>query len=428
MENLFNLEPWWRFGAALLIGALIGIEREFVQQQEDNSGFAGIRTFALISLVGALAAFAAQLQGIEIFLLGYGGFILLLAGNRVSSVILGRTTGMTTEVVAVLTPLLGALVIWDETELAAALGVITALMLAMKPRLHRIARRMSNDDLRATLQFGLISLVILPLLPDQALGPFGVLNPFRIWLLVILVSGISFIGYLLMKFSDPAEGTSLAGLFGGLVSSTATTVSFAGRSRQQNELSRLAGTAVILASAVSFPRIMVEVLAVYPPLLQVLSLPLVAMLLAALLSAAYYWRGNQLELEDDLPTHLEVTNPLRLRTALVFAILFTLVLVAVAYANQAIGQAGIYAIGALSGLTGVDSITLSVANLAADANLSLVTGSLTILLATLVNLIFKVILAQILGSSRLRDIVLKSTAFIIIVGAITTWISISFLA
>jgi uncharacterized membrane protein (DUF4010 family) len=423
MENLVNLEPWWRFGAALLIGALIGIEREFVQQQEDSSGFAGIRTFAIISLVGALAAFAAQLRGIEIFLISYGGFILLLAGNRVASVILGRTTGMTTEVVAVLTPLLGALVIWDQAELAAALGVITALMLALKPGLHRLARRMSNEDLRATLQFGLISLVILPLLPDQSFGPLGVLNPFRIWVLVILVSGISFIGYLLMKFSDPTEGTSLAGLFGGLVSSTATTVSFAGRSRDSSGLSTLAAIAILLASAVSFPRIFIETLAVYPPLLELLTLPLVGMVLAALLSAAYYWRQQSEQAQQDTSPVLDVANPLRLRTALIFALLFTLVLLGVAYANENMGPAGIYLVGALSGLTGVDSITLSVSKLASNATIDLASGSIAILIATLVNLIFKVGLAHFLGSARLRNIVLRSSAIIILVGALTTGLS-----
>ncbi|MGA9531341.1 MAG: MgtC/SapB family protein [Anaerolineales bacterium] len=421
MELLINIEPWWRFGAALLIGAMIGIEREFVQQRNESASFAGIRTFALISLFGSLAAYAAQLHGIEIFYLAYGGFFLLIAGNRVASVNQGLTTGMTTEVVAVLTPLLGALVIWDHAEVAAALGVITALMLAMKPRLHRIARKMSNEELRATLQFGLLSLVILPLLPDQPLGPFGVLNPFRIWLLVILVSGISFLGYLLMKFGTAASGTGLAGLFGGLVSSTATTVSFAGRSKEAPQIGTLAANAIILASAISFPRIIVEVLVVHSPLLRLLALPLGAMLITGGGIAYAIWRNQPSDREEPIDGGVEVSNPLRLQSALTFGALFTVVLILVRYANEFFGRAGLYIASGLSGLTGVDSITLSASGLAADAQLTLEAAALAILAATLVNMLFKLALASALGSAQMRRIVTPAFLLIIAVGGLATW-------
>lgn len=428
MEHLINIEPWWRFGAALLIGAMIGIEREFVQQRAESSSFAGIRTFAFIAMLGALAAYAAQLHGIVIFYIAYGGFFLLIAGNRVASVSQGLTMGMTTEVVAILTPLLGALVVWDHAEVAAALGVITALMLAMKPRLHRIARRMSNEELRATLQFGLLSLVILPLLPDQPLGPFGVLNPFRIWLLVILVSGISFLGYLLMKFGSPAGGTGLAGLFGGLVSSTATTVSFAGRSKEFPEIGKLAANAVILASAVSFPRILVEVLVVHPPLLRLLALPMIVMLVAGAGIAYGIWRTQDKEQESALDTDVGVSNPLRLQSALTFGALFTVVLILVRYASELFGRTGLYVASGLSGLTGVDSITLSASGLAADAQLTLEAAALAILTATLVNMLFKLALAAALGSDRLRRVVTPAFLLILAVGGLATWGSLSLFA
>lgn len=428
MDNLINLEPWWRFGAALLIGALIGIEREFVQQRDDASGFAGIRTFAFISLFGALAAFAADLHGFGIFLVAYGGFVVMIAGNRIASVWQGITTGMTTEVVAVLAPLLGALVIWDQATVAAALGVIIALMLAMKPRLHMMARRMSGEDLRATLQFGLISLVILPLLPNQQIPPFNVLNPREVWLLVILVSGISFVGYLLMKIIGPRQGMTFGGLFGGLVSSTATTVSFSSQSRESPNLSVVAGIAVVLASTVMFPRIIVEVLAVYPPLLKVLALPLLLMLATGALAARFFWKRSDQDDTMDLDEAVQVSNPLRFQTALLFAVMFAVVLVVVQYANEAFGSAGLFIASGLSGLTGVDSITLSVSGLASSGQLNVRNASIAILIAAIVNTGFKVGLAQFMGAPRLRSVVWRSFGLMILVGILSGWLAINLFA
>lgn len=152
ITTLLNVEPWWRFGAALLIGALIGLEREFVQQREGEPDFAGIRTFSLISLLGAVTAFIADDRGILIFLISYAGLAALVWAGYVGDVYRGSGEGITTEVAALLMPLLGAMVVWGYADLATALGVITACMLALKPRLHSIARRMSAEDLRATLQ------------------------------------------------------------------------------------------------------------------------------------------------------------------------------------------------------------------------------------------------------------------------------------
>jgi uncharacterized membrane protein (DUF4010 family) len=135
----------------------------------------------------------------------------------------GVEEGITTEVTALLVPLFGAMMIWNQPAVAAALGVITALILALKPRLHGAARRMSTEDLRATLEFSIITAVVLPLLPNEGFGPYGVLNPFQIWLLVVFISGIGFLAYVLMKFLGPERGVGITGLLGGLVSSTATT-------------------------------------------------------------------------------------------------------------------------------------------------------------------------------------------------------------
>lgn len=189
MNILTNFEPGWRFVAALLIGALIGIEREFVQQRSGERDFAGIRTFSLMALLGAVSAYFSQQFGPVIFVAAFIGMALLVLISHIGNIYREDAEGITTEVVALIVPLLGAMVIWGEVELAAALGVITALILALKPLLHDIARRMSAEDMRATLEFALITAVVLPWLPNQSYGPFGLINPFQIWTLVVFVSG-----------------------------------------------------------------------------------------------------------------------------------------------------------------------------------------------------------------------------------------------
>lgn len=422
MQSFINLEPWWRFGAAILIGALIGIEREFVAQHAEQRSFAGIRTFSFISLFGALAAFLAAAHGFALFLVAYGGYILLVAGTRVASVFRGQTEGMTTEVVAIMTPMLGALVVWGHADIAAALSVITALLLSLKPPLHEIARRMNLEDLRATLQFGLIAVVVLPLLPNRPMGPFGVLNPFQIWLLVVFVSGISFLGYILMKMLGPERGTGLAGLFGGLVSSTATTVSFAGRSKSDPTLSAVSALAIVLASAAMFPRVIAEVLVVNPSLMLRLVWPLVGMLLAGVAITLILWRKRPSE-DSAESEHIQLANPLRFSSAITFAVLFIIVLIVVKAASETFGQTGVFLAAGLSGLTGVDSITLSAAGLAARGQLGAGAASTAIVIASLANTAVKAGLAAFLGSGAVRRTIFWALAVMMLVGLVASWLA-----
>lgn len=418
MESILNIEPWWRFGAALLIGALIGLEREFIQQRTDDPEFAGIRTFSLFALLGAVGAYVAQEHGIWPFVVAYIMLALLIWASYLGEIYRGHEEGITTEVVALIVPLLGAMVVWDNFELAAALGVITALILALKPTLHNLARRMSAVDLRATLEFALITAVVLPLLPNRNFGPFEVINPFQIWLLVILVSGIGFLGYILIKILGAEQGVGLTGILGGLVSSTATTVSFAGRSRENPGLSSILARGVILASCIMFPRVMIEVGVVYAPLLNVLSVPLVAMLIASLGGVYVLWRRRQ-EDEQESRERMEVSNPLRFSTALTFALAFVIVLIVVRAANEFFGYAGVYLASALTGVTDVDAITLSVSDLALTGQIEATVATVAILLATLVNTTAKAVIAWVLGSVELRRTIVRVYGFVLLTGIVS---------
>jgi len=417
LNNLLNLEPWWRFAVALLIGALIGLEREFVQQRTGEDDFAGIRTFSLMSLLGAIGAYLVEDYGLLPFLAAYIGIILLVWSSYLGEIVRKHEEGITTEVAAISVPLLGALVIWGEFELASALGVIIALVLALKPTLRNLTSRMSAGDLRAILEFLLITAVVLPLLPNSNFGPFNVINPYQIWLLVVLVSGIGFFGYVLIKVLGAEQGVGVTGILGGLVSSTATTVSFSGRSKGNPELSSILAQGILLTSSVMFPRIMIEVAIVHTPLLRVIAIPMVAMLCTNLGLVFFLWRRRNVQNQGERKP-VEVSNPLRLPTAITFALAFVVVLIVVQWANEAFGEAGVYLASVLSGVTDVDAITLSVSELASNSQLQPQVAGFAVVLAALINTVAKAVMAWSLGSNELRKTILRGFGIVVLTGLV----------
>ncbi len=307
-----------RFGVALSIGFLIGLQREYAEYSVDEAGhdmFAGVRTFALLGLSGCTAAYLAELAGSQwVFiavLLALGALIALayfLTAWRT------REVGLTTEVAALLTVLTGALCFFDQLALAAALGVGTTVLLAVKFELRTLVRAITRDDVYATLRFAVITAIVLPVLPDQSFGPppFDVLNPYRIWLMVVLISGISFLGYILIKLMGGRRGIGLTGFLGGLASSTAVTLSFSQRSQDRADLSKPFALAVIIAWTMMFPRILVEVGVVNPRLLPLLWPPIVA---AGLVGVLYAVMLYFLQREGD-ESEIAFTNPFALGPAI----------------------------------------------------------------------------------------------------------------
>jgi uncharacterized membrane protein (DUF4010 family) len=418
MDLATQLDPWWRFGAALLIGALVGLEREYIQQRQGDPEFARIRTFSLMALFGAVAAYVAREQGVGLFIVAFASLALLITVSLLGDLYhQGHGEGITTEIVALIMPLLGALVIYDRAELAVALGVVVALVLALKPVLHGLASRMSSVDLRATLEFALITAVVWPMLPDVDLGPFGVFNPRDIWLMVILVSGLGFLGYVLMKVLGAERGIGLTGALGGLVSSTAVTASFSSRSREAPGLATTFALAIALASCVLYPRVLVEVTAVHSPLIPLVAPTLGAMLLTGLVGAFWLWRSQrqQSERADRVVT---LQNPLRLSTAITFGLMFAFVIFLVSGAEQLFGEAGVYATSLITGLVDVDAITLSSANLAAEGRVGTHVAAGAIVLASIVNTLSKGVLAISLGSVELRRPILTVFGSMALAGAL----------
>lgn len=382
-----------RLAVALGLGLLVGLQRERV-----DPVIAGIRTFALISLFGAICAQLGKTYGGWILVVGFlATAALVTAGNLVRLQTREAEPGQTTEFAALVVFGLGAWVVAGAMVVPVVLAGAVVFLLHLKEPLHQLVGKIGEKDLRAIMQLVLISLVILPVLPDRDMGPYGVLNPYQIWWMVVLIVGLSLAGYVAFKLFGTGTGTVLAGILGGMISSTATTASYARRSRETPDVSRLSALVILIASTVVYGRVLVEIAAVARGRLLDLAPPLAAMLgICALLSLAAWLLGRDGDSEPPKPE-----NPADLKAALLFGALYAAVLLAVAFARDRFGTAGLYTVAALSGLTDMDAITLSTSRLVQTSQLDPDTGWRAILLASLSNLVFKAGIVVALGSRAL---------------------------
>jgi uncharacterized membrane protein (DUF4010 family) len=389
-----------RFGTALLIGLLIGAEREFARLKEDVKSFAGVRTFPLISLLGCSAGLLTDLTSAWTLAVLVLLLAVLIALAYTFDAREGRV-GLTTEIASLMVFVCGALCYWDYLELAAALAVVTFGFLTLKPQLHGLAARISSEDLYATLKFAIISLIVLPVLPNQTYGPepFDAFNPYRTWLMVVFISGISFLGYVMIKVVGSRRGIGLTGLLGGLVSSTAVTLSFSERSQDHPELARPFALAITLAWTMMFGRVLVEVAVLNQALLQVLWLPMGAGMLAGVAFCVIYYFGQH----TGQGSEVKLANPFELGPAIKFGILYAVILMAAKAAQFYFQDAGLYAASALAGLADVDAISLSMAELAGAAGgVVTSTAARAVVLAAISNTIVKGGIAISVGSKSLR--------------------------
>jgi uncharacterized membrane protein (DUF4010 family) len=394
------------FLVALAAGALIGLEREQSRALDKRPTLGGVRTFPLLALSGALSALLAQTAGYWLIvgsLLVVGAFLTVVRYQDFSK---DSSIGITTEVAALITFLLGVLALMPGLPpdvghryllIVASAGVVMALLSFKKP-LHEVVQRVSDDDLYATAKFIILALVILPLLPDRTFDPWHVLNPFEIGLMVVLIAGISFLGYVATRVVSPDKGLAATGLLGGLVSSTAVTVSLASRVREDPKVLPQAATAILMASATMFLRMLVVVGIVDPALLSLLAGPLMSMMLAAY--AAAWFRYSQSRSHAGGAPSVSHRNPFELRSAMKFGALYAIVLVLAKAAQAALGDQGLYASAVLAGLHDVDALTLSMARFHHEG-LAASTAAGAITLAAITNTAVKAGLTWWLAGRRL---------------------------
>ncbi|MFN3543564.1 MAG: MgtC/SapB family protein [Thiobacillus sp.] len=380
-----------RYVVALAIGLLMGLERE-----RNPAAKAGLRTFALTALFGVLAAhLGAALDALWLIPVG----LLLVGGMMIAAYLRAPTPpdsdpGTTTVAALMLCYGLGVLVWHDEVQLAVMLGIGATMLLYFKPELRGWSERMSRHDLLSVLQFAVLALIILPLLPNRDYGPYGALNPHQIWWMVVLIAGVSLAGYAALRIVGQQRGAVILGLLGGMVSSTATTLAFSRHARGNPVLVPVSVIVIVLANLVVLVRLGVLTAVVAPSVLSALLPVLGGGLLVGVPGAAYgVWR---LRPQGDLPA-LTMGNPTELRTALGFGLLYAVVLLAAAWLSDWLGTRGLYAVAAVSGLTDVDAITLSSLRLHTLHTLSTGAAVNVITLAVLSNLAFKSVLALVVG-------------------------------
>ncbi len=415
--------PFLDFAVALFIGALVGIEREKRQEEEladgevQQRGTGGLRTFILFAEAGALAAWlSVERETLSIFL-GAGVLVtgVVLTGYAAASRQTGQL-GLTTEIAALVTYLLGGTVVFGHAEIAVALAIVTSAVLAFRQPLHGAVEKLGRDDLYAGLKLLIATFIVLPVLPDRTVDPWEALNPWRMWWLVILISGLSLVGYVATRALGARRGIPLTGLFGGLVSSTAVTLTLARRSRDARGGAGLAdalAAGILLAWAMMFARIGVVLAALDGSLLRRM-VPLLAvwMGVAAAAAAWYHQRGRKGQQgKEDVP----LRNPFSLAAAMRFALLFAAVLLIVRGVEFYLPSAGLYVVAALAGATDVDPITLSMA--APNRAIAADTAAIAIAIAALSNTLVKSAMVAALGAPALRWRVAIATAALVASGA-----------
>jgi uncharacterized membrane protein (DUF4010 family) len=384
---------------ALAAGLVIGFERGWSERETPEGGrVAGLRTFGLIGLAGGLVAVIAAL--VDVFVAA--AVTLALAGVLIVAwrAAAGRDLGATTEVGAVVAFALGLLAGLGHFVPAMGGAVAVAVLLGLKPQLHGWLRGIDRHELFAGLQLVLIAAVILPLLPDRGYGPYGALNPARLWWMVVLVAGVSFAGYIASRLLGARAGLLLSGALGGLASSTATTMALARRAAGsrtdglQGPVGAVAG-AIALAWSVMFLRILVLVAAIAPAVARGLAVPVLAAVAGGILAALWFWRRDRHEAGI-----VAAGSPLNLRSALAFAAAMAVIAVAAQAGRAMFGDAGLFAVAALSGLLDTDAISLAVAYQTRDG-LPAGVAVLAVATACAVNTVVKAGIAAAAGTGAL---------------------------
>lgn len=382
---------------ALAVGLLIGAEREWSQRFEKTERvMAGIRTFGLLGLLGAMAVLLTETVGDYAWAVVLVAVALLVVAGYIAEARATGDWGMTTEVAMLVTFGLGVMAASGQIAMAAGLGVLVAGLLSLKRLLHTQVHRLAPEEVSGALKLLFISVVMLPLLPNQSYGPYAVFNPYVIWWMVVAITGLGFVAYVSMRMVGQRSGILLTSVLGGLVSSTAMTLTLARLAKTQLDSSTLSA-GLLLSSALMFPRVLIVSAIVAPPLLTLLSWPLMLAMVCYLAGAGWLVLVSQ---RRAVPTHLAVDqglqNPFQIGQALRFTLVLVMIMFAVEVARAFFGDAGVWLTAAISGAADVDAINLSLSRIA-GSELSLALAGQGILIAALSNSIFKLVLSWSIG-------------------------------
>ena len=401
-----------RLLVALMIGILIGLDRERAEVRKARQIFAGVRTFPLVALAGAIPVLLVDRVGPLLLAMS----LLAIAAIAVVSYVRSSASGdigATTEVAAVATFLLGSLAGAGQLVVAGACGVAVAVLLVAKPKLEGFSRALTPEELTAALELAVITVIVLPLLPNHGYGPWQVLNPREIWLVVVLVTALSFVGFVAMRLLGERRGMQVTGAVGGLVSSTAVTMAMAARSRSDEGLSRAAAAAAVVASSIMPLRMAVLAGAVNAGILPRL-LPVVgAMSLSGLVAA---WVLSRRRPDEAAESAAAIRNPFSVMAALSFAAIYGVVLLVVRGAGEYFGAGGTYAAASLSALADVDAVTIAFSRSGPGLTAWQVPAA-AVAVAAVTNTLVKLGIGVGMGAGRFRRYMAVSLAAMAVAGA-----------
>lgn len=393
------------------IGLIIGLEREYDRLK--GQGFAGIRTFPIVAILGFTLENLTDKFTVWLLIIGLAAFILFLALNPSYQKQEEYGQGLTTNLALIATFVLGAMVSAEYYRDAVATSVIIVTLLSLKTRFRSVISNITSEELFAFIKFSIIALLILPFLPNKNYGPNDLLNPFEIGSIVVIVSFLNFIGYFLVKFVGSKRGILLTAILGGLISSTAVAWSYASRSEESPELSKKYAAGIVIASGIMFPRLSFLVYIFNSSLLTYLALPFSLLTLICLVVSLILIQRDTKETD----TNIKIGNPLNILSALGFGAIYIVILFAVFYSNQFFGENGLYYSALISGLADTDAITISMAKFSLDSD-KVKTASSVIIAAVLSNMLVKLGISVFKGSKTTGKFVGYSFGTIILIGII----------
>ena len=388
MENFFNgTDDLIGLSVAFCLGAIIGIQRGWKDRhQEEGWRVAGIRTHVLIAMFGAMSALIAKAFSPIFLAVAFVAVAAVLAIAYINAQKVTKDLSITTTIGSLITFVLGALACLGKPEMAAAIAVIVAIVLDNKKEIHGLLKKLKETELDAGLKLLLISVVFLPILPNTQMGPWNAINPFEVWWMVVLISSISFLGYFAVRIAGPEKGIIFTSIFGGLSSSTALTLHFSKLSQDKPELSPLLATGILLACGTMFPRVLIVCFIINPALAALLITPIAAMTLLIYLPSLVIWYigRNEVLSNGDSPLH----NPLELSSAVFFGVLLAVTIVLSHALQDWFGDAGVYLLASVSGLSDVDAVNLALSRGSLNG-LTLEVAAKGIIIASIANSLVK---------------------------------------
>lgn len=412
-----NYEDLIILGIAFGLGLLVGLQRE-----KSDHEMAGVRTFTLIAVLGVVAGFITRDFKNPYFLPVFGlaiTFVMLMSNYLKGKREPETKVGITTEVAVLLMFAIGAYLVLGNQIIAVITGGLLAILLYIKESLHNFIDKLKNKDLSAIMTFVGISLVILPILPDQTYGPMEVLNPRDIWLMVTLIVGMSIFGYFVYKWVGKKTGMISNGVLGGVISSTATTISYAETSKRNKSVAKVSAFVILAAITVSIIRVVVEIGVVAPSKLSAVILPFIVLFLfMTILTVGLFYMISKETENEEMP---EPKNPAQFKSAFIFGILYGAILLAVAFTEERFGDSGLYIVSIIGGLAKKDAITLSLAHSIRNG-LDVELGWRLIMTGVLANFAFKIVLAATMGSKELTKWLSIAMGLSIAVGLLMIWL------